>query len=246
MAVCSGQAPLSSTTHYRQPVAGCIGVSAAADFSRPCTSAGDGSQRPISTSQRTASNAPNGVTRDQHLKAAARQSPQGGIFDGARQAARRSPRASVSDKSMGGVDHCVVALGSSEHGGQSRLCERMLLPVESGRVDAAFVFEGEHSKGAPDDAPRTAIDQFDDQIGRAHSLLREDGQAMACRISQHPVERRGRQAIEAVVMSDEESSTRKTHGDAVGASGVRLATLAEIPQGALPMGNSSLGLAARA
>jgi len=47
---------------------------------------------------------------------------------------------------MGGVDHGVVALGNSEHRGQSRLCEGKLLPVESGRVDTTFIVDGEHSK----------------------------------------------------------------------------------------------------
>jgi hypothetical protein len=147
---------------------------------------------------------------------------------------------------MSGVDHGVVALRNSEHGGQSRLCEGKLLPFESGGVDTAFVIEGEHSKGAADDAPRTAIGQFDDQVGHAHSLPREDRQAMVCRISQHPVESRVRQAIEAIVTSNKESSTRKTHDSPVGASSVRLAAVAQIPQGALPVGDPPLGFAARA
>jgi hypothetical protein len=60
-----------------------------------------------------------------------------------------------------------VALGNSEHRGQGRLCEGKLLPVESGRVDTTFIIEGEHSKGAADNAPRTAIGRFDNQVGHA-------------------------------------------------------------------------------
>jgi len=56
---------------------------------------------------------------------------------------------------------------NSEHRGQGRLCEGKLLPVESGRVDTTFIIEGEHSKGAADNAPRTAIGRFDNQVGHA-------------------------------------------------------------------------------
>ena len=67
------------------------------------------------------------------LQAATRQTPQCRLFDGARQAARRSPRAPVRDKSMSGVDHDVGALWNSEHGSQGRLCKGKLLPADRHR-----------------------------------------------------------------------------------------------------------------
>ena len=97
------------------------------------------------------------------------------IFDGSGQAARRSPRASVRDKWMGGVDHGVVALGNSEHRGQGRLCEGKLLPVESGRVDTTFIIEGEHSKGAADNAPRTAIGRLTTKSAMRSRVARSGG-----------------------------------------------------------------------
>jgi len=76
---------------------------------------------------------------------------------------------------MGGVDHGVVALGNSEHRGQGRLCEGKLLPIESGRVDTTFIIEGEHSKGAADNAPRTAIGRLTTKSAMRSRVARSGG-----------------------------------------------------------------------
>ncbi|WP_187639658.1 MULTISPECIES: hypothetical protein [Paraburkholderia] len=69
-----------------------------------------------------------------------------------------------------------------------RLREGKLLLFESARVDATFRIESEHGKRAPNDAHRVSGHEFDYDAGHSRSLPRKNGQTVACRISQHPVE----------------------------------------------------------
>jgi hypothetical protein len=76
----------------------------------------------------------------------------------------------------------------------------------------AIVINSEDGKRATNDADRNAVNDFDDNVSHTHSLSREGGQAMAIRISQHPVKPRIRQAAEGAVIRDEESAATQAHG----------------------------------
>ncbi|MGF6812642.1 hypothetical protein OKW30_007859 [Paraburkholderia sp. Clong3] len=69
-----------------------------------------------------------------------------------------------------------------------RLREGILLLFESARVDAIFRIESKHGKRAPNDAHRVSGHEFDYDAGHSRSLPRKNGQTVAFRISQHPVE----------------------------------------------------------
>ncbi|WP_233860320.1 hypothetical protein [Paraburkholderia sp. HD33-4] len=69
-----------------------------------------------------------------------------------------------------------------------RLYEGKLLPFESARVDATFRIESEHGKRVPNDAHRASGHELDYDAGHSRSLPRKNGQTVACRVSQHPVE----------------------------------------------------------
>jgi hypothetical protein len=103
---------------------------------------------------------------------------------------------------MGCVDDRLVPVGNSEHGGQCRLCEGKLLLAELARVKASFVIERENRKRGPNYAGRLSANELDNNVGHAHSLPRENREAMACRISEHPIKRGVRRAIEGVVYGD--------------------------------------------
>lgn len=104
---------------------------------------------------------------------------------------------------MGCVDDRLVAVGNSKHGGQCRLCEGKFLPAELARVKASFVIEREYRKRGPNYAGRLSANELDNNVGHAYSLPRENREAMVCRISEHPIKRGVRQAIEGVVHGDE-------------------------------------------
>ena len=104
---------------------------------------------------------------------------------------------------MGCVDDRLVAVGNSKHGGQCRLCEGKLQLAELARVKASFVIEREYRKRGPNYAGRLSASELDNDVGHAYSLPRENREAMVCRISEHPIKRGVRQAIEGVVHGDE-------------------------------------------
>lgn len=109
----------------------------------------------------------------------------------------------MRNESMGCVDDRLVAVGNSKHGGQCRLCEGKLLLAEFARVKASFVIERENRKRGPNYAGRLSANELDNNVGHAYSLPRENREAMVCRISEHPIKRGVRQAIEGVVHGDE-------------------------------------------
>ena len=81
-----------------------------------------------------------------------------------------------------------------------------MLPDKFACVDVAIVIDREHGKRATNDADRNAVNDLDDNVGHAHALSHEVGQAMAGRITQHPVKPRVRHAVKAAVIRDEESA----------------------------------------
>jgi hypothetical protein len=98
--------------------------------------------------------------------------------------------ASLCNKSGGRVDDRLVAV-IIEYGKDrcdGRLHEGKLLPFESARVNAAFGIESEDGKRAPNDVHRVSGHKLDHDAGHSRSLPRKNGQTVACRISQHPVE----------------------------------------------------------
>ena len=116
-------------------------------------------------------------------------SQRGLIYD-AGQRARRNPLASLCNESGGRVDDCLVAL-ISEYGKdrcEDRLREGELLLFEFTRVDATFGIESKNGKRVPNDAHRVSGHKLDHDAGHSRSLPCKNGQTVACRISQHPVE----------------------------------------------------------
>jgi hypothetical protein len=98
--------------------------------------------------------------------------------------------ASLCNESGRRVDHCLVAV-ISEYGKDrcdDRLHEGKLLLFKFARVDAAFGIESKNGKRAPNDAHRVSVHKFDHDAGHSRSLPCKNGQTVACRISQHPVE----------------------------------------------------------
>jgi hypothetical protein len=63
-----------------------------------------------------------------------------------------------------------------------------LLLFESARVDAAFGIESKNGKRAPNNAHRVSVHKLDLDAGHSRPLPCKNGQTVACRISQHPVE----------------------------------------------------------
>ena len=120
------------------------------------------------------------------------------------------------------------------------------MPAKFACVDAAFAIKNENGKGVPNYAGWNSADELDDCVGHTHALPREYRQRMACRISQHPVKLHVRQAAERIVLGDEKPSARKTHDWKPPASIVVLTLFSEIPQRALPVGDSPLRPASRA
>jgi hypothetical protein len=115
---------------------------------------------------------------------------QRSLIDDARQSARRSPLAPLCKESGRCVDDrrvvVIIEYGKDRRDGQ--LHEGKLLLFESARVDAAFSIESENGKRVPNDAHRVSVHKLDRDAGHSYSLLRKNGQTVACRIPQHPVE----------------------------------------------------------
>jgi hypothetical protein len=104
---------------------------------------------------------------------------------------------------MGCVDDRFVAVGNSKDGGQCGFYKGKLLFVEFARIKASLLIEREDGKRSPNHAGRLSANEFDNDVGHAHSLSRENREAMACRVLEHPVKRGVRQAIEGIVHGDE-------------------------------------------
>ncbi|WP_206001727.1 hypothetical protein [Paraburkholderia aromaticivorans] len=88
------------------------------------------------------------------------------------------------------VDDCLVAV-IIEYGYDrcdDRFQEGKLLLFESARVDAAFGIEIKNGKRAPNNTHRVSVHKLDLDAGHSRPLPCKNGQTMACRISQHPVE----------------------------------------------------------
>jgi len=100
--------------------------------------------------------------------------------------------ASLCNESGGCVDDRLIAV-IIEYGKDrcdDRLRESELLLFESGRIEASFGIENKNGKRVPNDAHRVSGRKLDYDAGHSRSLPRENWQAVACGISQHPVELR--------------------------------------------------------
>ena len=101
------------------------------------------------------------------------------------------------------VDDRLVVVGNSKNGSQCSLCEGKLLRCEPARVKAPFLIKREDRERSPNDAGGLSTNELDNDVGHAHSLPREKWEALACRISEHPIEHGIRQTIDGVVNGDE-------------------------------------------
>jgi len=109
----------------------------------------------------------------------------------------------LRDKSVGGVNDRFGAARSSQHGSQRQFCKCKLLPAQFARDDTSLAVKRENGKRRPHDSDRRAPNEFDDDFGCAHPLPSKQRHEMVCRISQHPVELRVRQAIDGLIPCNE-------------------------------------------
>jgi hypothetical protein len=98
--------------------------------------------------------------------------------------------ASLCNESGGCVDDRLVAVNieHSKDRCDGRLHEGKLLLFESAQVNVAFGIESENGKRFPNDAHRVSGLKLDHDAGHSRSLPRKNGQTVARRISQDPVE----------------------------------------------------------
>lgn len=84
---------------------------------------------------------------------------------------------------------------------------------ESAWVEAAFGIKREDGKRVPNDAHRIPGHPFNDHIGHARSLPREDWQTVVRRILQRPLEFGGPQSPEGIVSIEEGPSASNPQGN---------------------------------
>ena len=129
------------------------------------------------------------------LQSRAFDSPQGSSVDEARHSSRRRPTASLGDESARRVDDSRCNGRLSDRQSQRQLGAGPLMLVERARIKASFAIEGENAERGPNDANRLAVQKLNDDVGHAHASPSEAGNSVACRISEHLLELRVRQAI---------------------------------------------------
>jgi len=79
-----------------------------------------------------------------------------------------------------------------------------LMAVKWARVEASFVVKGEKTECAPNDPNRLAVQKLDDNACHTHPTPGETGQGMASWIPEHLIKPAAWQAIQVVVLVEQE------------------------------------------
>jgi hypothetical protein len=78
------------------------------------------------------------------------------------------------------------------------------MSVEWARVEASFAVKSEKTECAPNDPNRLAVQKLNDNACHTHPIPGETGQGMACWIPEHLIKPAAWQAIQVVVLVEQE------------------------------------------